>query len=625
MTRRQKKNLIRIIVSAALFASALALRHFWPAFGLGELPFWGELAMFLPAYLIAGYDVILKAVRNIAHGQVFDENFLMGLATVGAFAVGEYPEAAAVMIFYQTGELFQSVAVGRSRRSISALMDIRPERACVIREGVETEVSPEEVMVGETIVVRVGERIPLDGVITEGSTSLDVASLTGESIPRDCSAGENVVSGAVNVGGVIKVRTTGVYSESTVARILELVESASSRKAKAENFITRFAKYYTPAVVIAAVLLAVLPPLLFRGSWAEWIRRALIFLVVSCPCALVISVPLSFFCGMGGASKKGVLIKGSTFVEALSKVRTVVFDKTGTLTKGSFSVSDIHTNGDSKAELLDIAALAESYSDHPIAHSIVRAHGGHLDPERIGEVKELAGLGISAVIDGRLVLAGNERLMESAGLTPVCHEGCGEHVTGTCVHIGTEGKYLGHIMISDEVKENSAKAVMALKNAGMKTVMLTGDTEQVGQKVAGGLGIDEVHAELLPQDKVGIVEGMLEKNDGALAFVGDGINDAPVLSRADVGFAMGALGSDAAIEAADIVITDDDPEKVPLAVRIAKKTMRIVKQNIAFALAVKLIVLILGALGFANMWIAVFADVGVSVIAILNAIRAYKV
>ncbi|MBR6109623.1 MAG: cadmium-translocating P-type ATPase [Clostridia bacterium] len=619
MTRRQKKTLVRIIVSSVLFAAALIISH------AAELPWWAELLTFLPSYLIVGWDVLWKAARNIVHGQVFDECFLMSIATLGAFAVREFPEAAAVMLFYQVGELFQSVAVGRSRRSIAALMDIRPDHANVIRDGCETEVSPDEVKTGEIILVKAGERIPLDGVIIEGSTSLDTAALTGESIPRDVTAGENAISGAVNIGSVIKVRTTGVYSESTVARILELVESASSRKARAENFITRFAKYYTPAVVISAVLLAVLPPLLFSGEWAEWIHRALIFLVVSCPCALVISVPLSFFCGMGGASKKGVLIKGSTYLEALSKAETIVFDKTGTLTSGSFEVSAIHENGVSKAELLDIAALAESYSDHPVARSIVRAHGGHIDPARIGRVTELAGQGLEAEIDGRTVCAGNARLMERIGVTPVCRHGCGDCVNGTCVHIASGGKYLGHIMISDLVKPGSEKAIAELKRSGVLTVMLTGDSRTAAENVGARLRIDEVHSELLPEDKVSIVEGLLaKKRGGTLAFAGDGINDAPVLSRADVGIAMGALGSDAAIEAADVVLTDDDPAKIPLALRISKKTMRIVRQNIVFALAVKLAVLVLGALGFADMWIAVFADVGVAVLAILNAIRAMK-
>ena len=620
MTHKQKKTLFRIIISAVLFIAALVLRHFL------SLPRWGELLLFLPAYLIAGYDVAFKAVRNIAAGQAFDESFLMTLATVGAFAVGEYPEAAAVMLLYQIGELFQSVAVGKSRKSIAALMDIRPDHANVVRDGVETEVSPEEVAEGEEIIIRPGERIPLDGVIVQGSTSLNTAALTGESLPREVSEGENVVSGAVNIGGVIRVRTTGAYENSTVSRILELVESASSRKARAENFITRFARVYTPAVVISALLLAFLPPLLFHGSLSEWVRRALVFLVVSCPCALVISVPLGFFCGMGGASKRGVLIKGSNYVETLSRVGTVVFDKTGTLTSGSFTVSGVHTAGGEEAELLDIAALAESYSDHPIARSIVRAHGGHITPERVGSVREIAGKGVEAEIDGRRVLAGSAKLMESAGITPFCLHGCTDCGSGTCVHIAVDGAYRGHILIGDEMRPGSKKAIEMLKKSGVRTVMLTGDGKDAGRRAADSLGIDEVHAGLLPEDKVRIVEDMLKtEGKSRLAFVGDGINDAPVLARADVGIAMGALGSDAAIEAADVVLTDDDPQKAALAMRISSKTMRIVRQNIVFALAVKLAVLVLGALGLADMWIAVFADVGVSVIAILNAVRAMKV
>lgn len=619
MTRKQKKTLIRIIVSAVLFAAAMVVSH------LVELPWWGELLLFLPSYLLVGYDVMIKAAKNIAHGQVFDECFLMIVATFGAFAVKEFPEAAAVMLFYQVGELFQSIAVGRSRKSIAALMDIRPESATVVRGGEEIEVSPEEVEAGEEIIVRVGERVPLDGIVIEGSTSLNTVALTGESLPRDVKTGENVMSGTVNVGSVIRLRTTGVYSESTVARVLELVERSADRKAKSENFITKFARYYTPAVVISAVLLAVTPPLLFGGEWAEWIHRALIFLVVSCPCALVISVPLSFFSGMGGASKKGILIKGSNYVEALSKVDTAVFDKTGTLTKGSFAVTAIHSHDLSEAELLDLAALAESYSNHPIAQSIVRAHGGHIDSSRIGEVTEIAGLGIRAVIDGRTIFVGNRKLMDEIGIEPVCEQGCLNEDHGTCVHVAFENGYCGHIIISDELKASSVKAISELKASGIRAVMLTGDTKAVGESVGSALGMDEIHSELLPEDKVSIVESMLEKRKGTLAFVGDGINDAPVLTRADVGIAMGAIGSDAAIEAADVVLTDDDPLKVAAGVWIARKTMRIVRENIVFALAVKLAVLVLGSLGIANMWIAVFADVGVAVIAILNAIRAMRV
>ncbi len=621
MTGGQKKRLWRIIIAAVLFIAALVITHVF------ELAWYWELLLFAVPYLVAGYDVLLEAAENIAHGQVFDENFLMAIASLGAFAIGEYPEAAAVMLFYQIGELFQSIAVGKTRRSISALMDIRPETARVLRGGEEAEVDPSEVQIGEEIIVRVGERVPLDGVIVSGSTALNTAALTGESLPRDCGEGDNVISGSLNMGGVIRVRTTSEYENSTVARILELVENSAEKKSKAENFITKFAAVYTPAVVIAAVLLAVVPPLLFHGSWSEWIHRALIFLVVSCPCALVISVPLSFFCGMGGASKRGILIKGSNYVSSLAKTGTMVFDKTGTLTEGSFRVSAVHSECElSPAELLDIAAMAEGSSNHPIAESIVRAHGGHIDPRRMGEVEELAGLGMRAEIDGREVYAGNAKLMAKIGVSPACHEGCLENCAGTCVHIAADGRYQGHIIIRDIVKPTADLAICGLMMNGIKTVMLTGDAEAVGRAVAEDLCIDEVHAELLPEDKVTIVEGLLE-NEGkrTLAFVGDGINDAPVLMRADAGVAMGALGSDAAIEAADVVLTDDDPVKAVEAVSISRRTMRIVRQNIVFALAVKLAVLILGALGIANMWIAVFADVGVSVLAILNAVRALRV
>ena len=619
MTRKQKRNLIRIIISAVLLAAAIIVCRFV------AMPWWAELIMFLAPYLTVGYDVLKKAFLNMIHGQIFDENFLMSLATIGAFAIREYPEAAFVMLFYQVGELFQSIAVGKSRKSIAGLMSIRPDHANVIRGGEEISVSPDEVMHGEEIVIRSGERVPLDGVVLEGSTSLNMAVLTGESAPRDVTVGENVISGSVNMTGLIRVKTTGTYTDSTVNKVLELVERSAERKSKQENFITKFAKWYTPAVVVSAVLLALVPPLLFRGGWIEWLKRALIFLVVSCPCALVISVPLSFFCGMGGASKKGVLVKGSNFLDALSKVGAVVFDKTGTLTRGSFEVTKVHTHSMGRAELVDIAAMAESFSNHPIAGSIVRAHGGHIDKARIGEVKELAGLGIEAEIDGRNVLAGNRRLMLERGITPVCHDGCEGEGEGTCVHIAADGEYCGHIIISDEPKESSKNAIAKLRSAGVKTVMLTGDSEYAAEKVGKELGLDEVHSNLLPQDKVELVEKMLEnKGRRTLAFVGDGINDAPVLSRADVGIAMGALGSDAAIEAADIVIADDDPEKVFTALNISKRTMRIVRENIAFALIVKLAVLVLGAFGIANMWIAVFADVGVAVIAVLNAIRAMK-
>lgn len=613
MTNGQKKELIRIIAAGVLLAAAI----------LSPLEGWLRLAAFLIPYLIVGYDVLFSAIRNILHGQVFDENFLMGIATVGALAIGEYPEAVAVMLFYQIGELFQSIAVGKSRKSISALMDIRPDHAAVLRDGGEVNVDPEEVLPGETIIIRPGEKIPLDAVITEGSTSVNTAALTGESLPRDCAEGDAVISGSVNISAPIKARVTSVYAESTVARILELVENSASRKAKAENFITRFARVYTPVVVIGAALLALIPPLAFGADWSEWINRALIFLVVSCPCALVISVPLSFFGGIGGASRSGILIKGSNYLETLAKVRTVAFDKTGTLTQGNFNVTAVHPKDMSRAELLDVAALAESYSNHPIALSIVRAHGGHIDKSRLGEIEEMPGLGIRAEVDGKHVLAGNSKLMDAGHIH---WNACPEDI-GTIIHVSSNGEYCGHIVISDEVKPDSAAAVEKLREAGViKTVMLTGDSQVVGESVGRSLGIDEIHANLMPADKTAVLEKLIAaKPDGtALAFVGDGINDAPVLTRADIGIAMGALGSDAAIEAADVVLMDDAPLKVAQAIRLARSTMRLVRQNIVFALSVKAIVLILGAFGFANMWIAVFADVGVSVIATANAMRALR-
>lgn len=612
MTHKQRKNLVRIAAAAVLGVAA----YFIPLDG------WWRLALFAVPYLIIGYDVLWSAVTNIIHGQVFDENFLMALATVGAFAIGEYPEAAAVMLFYQVGELFQSIAVGKSRRSIASLMDIKPDHAVVIRNGQELTVSPEQVAVGETIIVRSGEKIPLDGVIIEGSTTVNTAALTGESLPRDYAEGDNVISGSVNITAVIRIRVMSQYAQSTVAKILELVENSASQKAKTENFITRFARYYTPCVVIAAAVVAIVPSLL-TGQWSQWINRALIFLVVSCPCALVISVPLSFFGGIGGASKKGILIKGSNYLEALSKVRIVAFDKTGTLTCGNFSVAAIHPQAMSQAELLDIAALAESYSLHPIAASILRAHGGHIDKERIGSIEERAGMGIIASIDGQTVYAGNGRLMDEAHAA--WHE-CSTEV-GTVIHIAKQGVYCGHIVIADQVKPESQNAIVELKTLGIqRTVMLTGDIQKVGHAVAVQLGLDEVHTGLLPADKTGVIEKLLKikPRGSTLAFVGDGINDAPVLARADVGIAMGAMGSDAAIEAADVVLMDDKPTKVAETIKVAKKTMVIVRQNIWFALSVKAIVLLLGALGIANMWIAVFADVGVSVIAIINAMRALR-
>ncbi len=566
--------------------------------------------------------VLWRAVRNITRGQVFDENFLMALATVGAFATGEYPEGVAVMLFYQVGEWFQSYAVGRSRQSIASLMDIRPDYANIERDGKLHRVDPDSVAVGDVIVVKAGEKIPLDGVVLEGASAVDSAALTGESLPRDVQPGDDVISGCINKSGLLRVRVTKIFGESTVAKILDLVENSSSKKARAENFITRFARYYTPAVVIAAALLAVVPPLALGYAWNEWIHRALIFLVISCPCALVISVPLSFFGGIGGASKRGVLVKGSNYLEVLADAEIVVFDKTGTLTKGVFNVTAVHPDRVSEARLLELAALAESYSDHPISRSLREAYGKELESARVSDVEELSGRGVRAVIDGHTVCAGNDKLMEEVGVPwHPCHR------IGTTVHVSLDGEYVGHIVISDELKPDAAEAIAELKRRGVrKTVMLTGDAKAVGESVAKELGIDEVHAQLLPGDKVDRVEALLKEKSprGKLAFVGDGINDAPVLSRADIGIAMGAFGSDAAIEAADIVLMDDKPSKIAVAMSIAKKTLRIVHQNIVFALGVKALVLLLGAAGMANMWEAVFADVGVSFIAILNASRALK-
>ena len=609
MSRKQKKNLIRILAAVAVLLLSVLL----------PVADWIKIVIALVAYGLAGWDVLWGAVRGIAHGQVFDEKFLMAVATLGAIASQDYNEACAVMIFYQIGELFQGIAVGKSRRDIAALMDIRPDTANVLRDGVEQEVSPEEVAVGETIVVKPGEKIPLDGEVIEGSTAVNTAALTGESLPQDKNVGDKVISGSINMTGVIKVRTTSEFGESTVARVLELVENSASKKAKVENFITRFARYYTPCVVIAALILAIIPPL-FVGNWWDWVNRALTFLVVSCPCALVVSVPLSFFGGIGGASRKGILIKGSNYLETLSKVNTAVFDKTGTLTKGSFAVTAIHPAKVSNDELLDIAAVAECNSNHPIAQSIVAAHKGHINPERVSSVKEIAGRGVEAVIDGRTIYVGNSKLMDDVHAD--WHE-C--HHVGTVIHIAENGKYLGHIVISDEPKPDSKEAIQQLKALGVKkVVMLTGDSRKVAENVANELGVDEVRAELLPADKVTEVEKLLE-SDGPLAFVGDGINDAPVLSRADLGIAMGALGSDAAIEAADVVLMDDKPSKIPEAMNIARKTMRIVRQNIIVSLTVKGLVLIITAIGMGNMWYAVFADVGVLILAVLNAMRALKV
>ena len=622
LTRKQKKLLTRIIVAAALFAVMMV------ADKLIEIPWFISLPMFAVPYLICGYDVLLAAFKNIAHGQVFDERFLMMVATLGAFGAGEYPEAAAVMLFYQTGELFQGIAVGRSRKSIASLMDIRPDYAVVIRDGKEETVSPDEVALGETILVKPGEKIPLDGVILEGTSSVNTAALTGESAPVDVSVSETVISGTLNLTGVIKVRTTSTFGESTVSKILELVENSSSKKARVENFITKFARWYTPCVVIAAVLLAVIPPVVLGiGSWdvwKEWLTRACVFLVVSCPCALVVSVPLSFFGGIGGASKAGILIKGANYMEQMAKVDTVVFDKTGTLTRGVFKIDDIHPNIIDKDELLDIAAAAESMSSHPVAQSIVRAHEDHIDKSRIGSVEEIAGKGVKAEVDGIGYYVGNGALMD---LCKADWHDC--HLTGNIIHIarqaGTGVDYLGHIIINDEIKEDSEAAMADLKKLGVKRlVMLTGDKKNVAESVAGKLGLTDVFAELLPADKVSKVEGLLG-DAGKLAFVGDGINDAPVLMRADVGIAMGAMGSDAAIESADIVLMDDKPSKIADAIRISRKTMRIVKENVAFALGVKALILVLGALGIAGMWFAVFGDVGVLIIAILNAVRTMRI
>lgn len=605
LTKKQKKMLRRIIAAAVLTLVAALL----PLEGL-----WRGVAFMAP-YLIAGYDVLWSAVRKIAHGQLFDEEFLMSIATLGAIGIAEYPEAAGVMIFYQVGELFQSIAVGRSRMSIAALMDIRPESATVIRNGEELSLSPEEVEIGERLIVRPGEKVPLDGVVIEGHSSLDTAALTGESLPVDCAEGDRVISGSINLSGLITMQADSLYRDSTVARILELVENSSEKKARVENFITRFARVYTPCVVAGAVLLALLPPLLFAQPWSVWLERALIFLMVSCPCALVVSVPMSFFGGIGGASKQGILIKGASYMEVLANVKTIVMDKTGTLTQGRFQVEAVHPERVDGETLLDIAATAESYSNHPVAESITRAHGGDIDKARLGDVTELAGMGLSAQIDGKLYYVGNGRLMDSVGAN--WHE-C--HLSGTVIHVSQGSDYMGHILINDAVKPEAAEAIRELRSLGVETtVMLTGDREEIARAVGEKLGIDKVCAGLLPGQKVEQVESLL--GAGKLAFVGDGINDAPVLTRADVGIAMGALGSDAAIESADIVLMDDKLSKLPLAMRISRRTMRIVRENIIFALGVKAIILLLGALGIADMWIAMFGDVGVMVLAVLNSMR----
>ncbi len=614
MTRKQKKMLIRIIISAVLMVSV-------KIFNLNGI---AEIIVYLLSYFIIGWDILWKAVRNIFRGQVFDENFLMAIATVGAMFTGEFSEGTAVMIFYQTGELFQNYAVGRSRKSIAELMDIRPDYANIEKNGEIIQVDPEEIKTDDIIIVQAGEKVPLDGIIVNGTSSVDTSALTGESVPRDLKQGDEIISGCINLTGLLKIKVTKEFNESTVSKILELVENSSARKAKSENFITRFARYYTPCVVIGAVLLAVLPPLLTDGNWSEWIHRALIFLVVSCPCALVISVPLSFFGGIGGASKCGILVKGGNYLEALASAETVVFDKTGTLTKGVFKVTEIHTeNNISEKILLEYTALAESYSNHPISRSLKNAYGKNPDKSRVESTEEISGKGVKALVDEKTVLAGNYKLMQENSIE---YNQCS--AVGTIVYTAIDGKYAGYIVISDEIKEDSAKTITKLKEKGIrKTVMLTGDSKTTGENVAEILGIDEVHTELMPTDKVKEVEKLLEEKSskGKLIFVGDGINDAPVLSRADIGIAMGGMGSDAAIEAADIVIMDDCPSKIVKSVEIARKTLKIVNQNIVFALSVKALVLILGAFGIAGMWSAVFADVGVSVLAILNAMRALKV
>ena len=613
MTRKQKHLLIRIIAAAVLFLAGSLL----------HLPEQAEMGIFLACYLVIGWDIVWKAITNILSGQVFDENFLMTIATIGALILGEHSEGVAVMLFYQVGEWFQSYAVSKSRKSIASLMDIRPDYANVERDGKLLQVDPEEVSIGDTIVVKPGERIPLDGIIINGVSALDTSALTGESMPREVAPGAEVISGCINQTGILSIRTTKEFGESTVAKILDLVENASDKKGKTENFITRFARYYTPTVVFAALALAILPPFITGQSFSIWIYRALTFLVISCPCALVISIPLSFFGGIGGASKTGVLVKGSNYLESLAHAEIVVFDKTGTLTKGSFAVSEIHPVGMDEAQLLELAACAEDYSNHPISSSIKKAYGKKISGNRISDVQEIAGHGVQAVIDGKKVLAGNAKLMERERILYQPSE-----AVGTVIYLACDGKYSGSIVIEDEIKQDAPAAIQQLKSSGIrKTVMLTGDADAVGQKVSKRLGLDQAYTELLPADKVERVETLLrEKTEkGSLVFVGDGINDAPVLARADVGIAMGGLGSDAAIEAADVVLMTDEPSKIATVMKIARKTIRIANQNIVFALGIKFLVLFLGALGYANMWAAVFADVGVSVIAILNAIRAMRV
>lgn len=619
MTKKQKNMLLRIISSFILLAVLMICEH------IGILPetIWIQLILFLVPYLIIGYDIIVKAAKNIRRGQVFDENFLMMIATFGAFGARDFSEAAAVMLFYQVGELFQSYAVGKSRQSISEMMDICPEYANIEQEGRLVQVDPDDVEIGSIIVVKPGERIPLDGVVVEGESLIDTAALTGESVPRKASVNDEIYSGCVNGSGTLKVRTIKEFDDSTVAKILELVENASSKKAKVENFITRFAKYYTPIVTIAAVLLAILPPLILGGGWGEWIHRACIFLVISCPCALVISVPLGFFGGIGAASRIGVLVKGGNYLEAVSEIHTIVFDKTGTLTKGEFKVTGLVTeNGTTEAELLELAALAEGYSNHPISGSIKETYGKPLDMSRVDNAKEQAGHGIQVLVDGKEVLVGNEKLMVENGIayTPCT-------MAGTICYVAWERQFVGAIVISDSIKVGAKEAIHKMKQVGIqKCVMLTGDRKEAATVIAKELEMDEVYAELLPGDKVAKVEDQMNRlrEKEKLAFVGDGINDAPVLTRADIGFAMGSMGSDAAIEAADVVLMDDDVRKIAAVVQISRKTITIVKQNIVFALGVKAIVLVLGAIGVANMWEAVFADVGVAVLAILNSMRTLK-
>ena len=616
MNKKQKKMLTRIIIAAVL----LVILSFLPVDG------YLKMALYMVPYLVIGYDILKKALKGILNKQVFDENFLMAVATIGAIVLGDYKEGVAVMLFYQIGELFQSYAVGKSRRNISELMDIRPDYANVETENGELEqVDPDEIEIGTVIVVQPGEKVPIDGVVVEGTSSLNTSALTGESVPREVSVDDEIISGCINMTGLLKIRTTKEFGESTVSKILELVENASSRKSRSENFISKFAKIYTPAVCYGALALAILPPIVrmaFMGlapEWGDWVYRALTFLVISCPCALVISIPLSFFAGIGGASREGVLVKGSSFLETLSQTKIVVFDKTGTMTKGVFEVNGIHHSPYKDEELLEYAALAESYSTHPISKSLQRAYGKPIDKNRVSDVEEIGGHGLTAKVDGKVVAAGNAKLMKKLGIE---YHDC-SHV-GTIVHVAIDGKYAGHILISDVIKEHAAEAIAALKKSGIeKTVMLTGDAKNVADHVAAQLGIDEVCSELLPGDKVEKVEELLTKKSekDKLAFVGDGINDAPVLSRADIGIAMGALGSDAAIEAADIVLMDDDPLKISKAIRISRKCIRIVYENIYFAIGIKVICLVLGALGIANMWFAIFADVGVMILAVLNAIR----